>query len=205
MEKLVKTQEVSHYRNVIVGSKTLARLLDLELENFDFLVEQLTWKDRYSEEDASEAVEEYRKWMALIIISKDEIFTETYFGKPVMSLGMPSMHIDSVWHRHITFTKDYSCFCERINGAMIHHNPCTRANVASMNGNGTKQIYQIVFGEFPAIWLEKDDFMKSIDLSIADNGLSGVRTLPPSASAQCEYILSAECEYILAAECQYIV
>ena len=142
-----------------LNEKTRGRLRVLHSEDFAFLVEQLTWKDEQSEEHARKAVEGYRQWMACQIVVRDSLFLEHYFDGERRRLAMPSKYVDNVWHRHILFTEEYPQFCQLIAGEMIHHRPCTKANVQIMNSAFFLRVYNLLFGELPEIWLEREAFL----------------------------------------------
>jgi len=146
-------------RGIKMDGTTEGKLDRLLVENLGFLVEQLTWKDGYSDEDARAAVEEYRKFVALSIVSEDPTFRAQYLGGVTPGLGMPSKHVDQVWHRHILFTREYPEFCARVNGEMIHHEPCTKESVSSMTSDETERIYNVLFGQMPTLWFEREDFL----------------------------------------------
>lgn len=155
----VKSNKSTIWEGYSVEQKTAQNLQKLKDDSIDFLTEQLTWKDNYSENDANEIVEEYRKWISLMILGRDKLFAQTYFQKDALLMGMPSKHIDNVWHRHILFTKEYNDFCLRVNGEMLHHNPCTKSTFTSMSSIYTKAVYEMLYGSFSPIWAEKEHFI----------------------------------------------
>jgi hypothetical protein len=63
---------------------------------------------RWSEELAAEAVQEYRKFIALVTLD------------PEKSYGMVDL-VDEVWHQHLLNTHDYLEMCNAVIGGMIHH------------------------------------------------------------------------------------
>jgi hypothetical protein len=54
--------------------------------------------------------QEYRRFLALIVLNPDKIY------------GMAGP-VDEFWHEHLLDTQDYLKFCERIAGRIIHHQP----------------------------------------------------------------------------------
>lgn len=70
----------------------------------------------------------------------------------------PSIHVDTVWHLHILYTKLYHRFCEQSLGVpYVHHNPSTGglAQEAAFKGCYAETLsrYREFFGEPPvAIW-----------------------------------------------------
>lgn len=166
-----------------INAKTIHRLGILREENLGFLIEQITWKDGYEESFAIGATEEYRKWIACIIISHDPGFIAEYFQGEKPFLGMPSDPIDKIWHRHILDTLKYAPFCVRVAGKMIHHIPCTRKNLVAMQTPHTKIIYEAVFGEMPPLWAETNPF---IARALADmQPKSGRNGCAECGAAQC--------------------
>lgn len=170
METLLQVTEVSKLEGITLKNSTIKKIENLQKENFSFLVEQLTWKDNYSQGDAEYIVGEYQKWITFLLISKDDYFCQTYFNRNQVNVAMPSKHIDNVWHRHILFTKEYQEFCERVNGVMLHHRPCTKTNIAKMDSKPTIFMYEKLFGVLPTLWLEKEDFLKGDQNSLCQDG-----------------------------------
>jgi len=162
--------------DIHLTDETKARLDELQSEDLSFLEEQLCWKDNYSPELAHEAVEEYRKWLAIQIAVSDPLFSLSYFDGREHRPGMPSRHVDAAWHRHILFTREYRDCCERIAGRMIHHRPCTRQNVTSMDSSSSLRAYTILFGEIPEIWHERERFLK-VPTSMCDGEGTGCETI----------------------------
>lgn len=62
----------------------------------------------WSEELADEAVQEYRKFIALVTLD------------PGKSYGMVEA-VDEVWHQHLLNTRDYLEMCNAVMGGVIHH------------------------------------------------------------------------------------
>ena len=156
-----------------LSPEAAARIKKLQEFDLRFLEEQLTWKDGYSDTLAHECVEEYRKWIALHIAMHDSEFALAYFSGRQVPLGMPSRYIDNAWHRHILFTRDYTAFCGAVAGRMIHHNPCTRRNIATMNSSATQKAYRILFGDMPKIWNAHESFLASANNAGCGCGCSG--------------------------------
>lgn len=153
-----------------MSDETNECLKRLQTEDLHFLVEQLTWKDGYQEVLAQRIVEEYRKWLAIRIAATDPVFQSAYLHEFDRSPAMPSKHIDSAWHRHILFTHEYAQFCKRVAGRMLHHRPCTKANVCSMDTRPTFTAYEHLFGLVPDIWRESEDFLAGEDHGICEGG-----------------------------------
>ena len=159
-----------------LADETKAKLDELSSEDLSFLEEQLAWKDHYAPELAHEAVEEYRKWIAIQVAVSDPLFSLSYFEGREHRPGMPSRHVDAAWHRHILFTREYQDFCTRIAGRMIHHRPCTRQNITSMDSRSSLRAYSVLFGEMPAIWRERAEFL-TVPMSMCDGQGTGCETI----------------------------
>jgi hypothetical protein len=65
---------------------------------------RMDWSDDF----AREVLDEYRKFMALIVLD------------PRKTYGMAET-VDEVWHQHLLSTRDYLSMCNAIVGGMIHH------------------------------------------------------------------------------------
>ena len=59
--------------------------------------------------------------------------------------------VDELWHAHILFTRDYSAFCNTVNGEYIHHNPTVddeeKEALGSAYSDNTLTLYKKTFGE----------------------------------------------------------
>lgn len=65
--------------------------------------------NEWDEEFTQMAIQEYRKFMYL---------------KAVTELPLtPSVVVDSVWHMHILYTRNYQAFCRDFIGYFVHHDP----------------------------------------------------------------------------------
>lgn len=69
------------------------------------LLEANEWDEAFTKE----AIEEYRKFMYLKTVTR----------KPLT----PSVVVDSVWHMHILYMRNYEAFCEKVIGRMVYHDP----------------------------------------------------------------------------------
>lgn len=96
---------------------------------------------RLSEELVDEAINEFRKYLILILLG--------YKG-----IGMISKEVDEVWHTFILFTRDYAAFCEDVFGYFVHHQPDTPVTPINKKVARAKFIkaYTTVFGELHPIW-----------------------------------------------------
>ncbi|WP_046175298.1 glycine-rich domain-containing protein [Domibacillus indicus] len=61
------------------------------------------------------------------------------------NVPMYSAKVDAIWHDMILFTKDYSEFCERFNGAMIHHTPTEKASKTNHSIRHERALYELVY------------------------------------------------------------
>ncbi len=82
------------------------------IQNLDlnFVIERLTEKQRWSQEDASEAVRRYKNFLVL------------HYLYPAKKL-VPTTDIDEAWHAHILFTREYANHCQTIFHKYLHHVP----------------------------------------------------------------------------------
>jgi hypothetical protein len=88
----------------------------------------------------SDAIAEYRKFMALIAMGH-------------RGLSMISPLVDEVWHAHILHTQDYAAFCQLTVGRFVHHQPNnSRDPIPATEGPRFVEIYRSVYGELPAVW-----------------------------------------------------
>jgi hypothetical protein len=92
----------------------LTAISEWDLEDIGVRVqERLQWP----RELVAEAVGEYRKFIALVVLNPDKDY------------GM-SDAVDEVWHQHILSTRDYSAMCAATTGEMIHHEqPAVRGSI----------------------------------------------------------------------------
>jgi hypothetical protein len=83
-----------------------------ELAAFDFTLvrSRLVQQGLLSEEWADMAILEFRRYLALRLLSVE----------PVMML---SAVVDDVWHASILFTRLYADLCQRVFGHFLHHDP----------------------------------------------------------------------------------
>lgn len=112
--------------------------------NLDKVEQRLTSKYSWSEPLAKLAITEYKKFIALQVLTKEY-------------QSMFSAFVDSVWHNHILFTKDYTEFCLAVFGHYLHHEPNDNekaTNSASSFDTFTKN-YEKHFGSLPKIWTAK--------------------------------------------------
>jgi hypothetical protein len=71
--------------------------------------DKISRKHACSKRYALKAVEEYKKFLYLAVISDFHV--------------TPSQAIDKVWHEHILFTKGYRTFCDEVIAYNLHHHP----------------------------------------------------------------------------------
>jgi hypothetical protein len=107
------------------------------LESFDlwFVEERLERKGLVPPERRSRALQEFRRYMALV-------------GLGYRGLGMLDPDVDEVWHAFLLFTREYADFCQSAFGSFIHHVPRTsRAPLPESSGENFLSAYAEVFGE----------------------------------------------------------
>jgi hypothetical protein len=86
----------------------LARVDAVDLERIRAKVQK---KLGWGPERAARAVEQYRQYLALLVIDPDQI------------LAPPSEDADEIWHAHILDTQAYHHDCEALFGTYLHHVP----------------------------------------------------------------------------------
>ena len=77
----------------------------------------------YQSADDREQIEvEYKRFMALILLSRYEDRLQQV-GAPAVSGGdlAPSDKVDRLWHGHMVLTQDYHSFSQQAFGEYIHH------------------------------------------------------------------------------------
>lgn len=119
------------------------------LKNYDFpsslkvkLIQQNSWTPEFTER----VLKEYLRFIHLAIISDEEV--------------TPSQIVDTAWHMHLTFTRDYWERMVPMLPRVLHHNPCEgKAPLAEKLRYGrqyqeTLYLYNREFNESPPndIW-----------------------------------------------------
>ncbi len=122
------------------------------------VLERISSEESVPSERVDEAVVEYRKFMALLLLGN-------------RGLAMTSKLVDEVWHAHILFTIDYASFCDEAFGRFVHHVPNTSyAPLSPGGGQRFREAYQQVFGEVPSIWGQVEMGRCILDPPICDDG-----------------------------------
>lgn len=102
---------------------------------------RLAREQGWSESQAADAIEEYRRFVFLSGVAGHEV--------------TPSQRVDAVWHLHLLFTRDYwGAFAETLGGA-LHHDPGVRAADAPRHRDQYRQTldsYECWFGPAPTAW-----------------------------------------------------
>ena len=131
-----------------LGIKPTVKLSELHmnqldrLESFDlwFVKEKLLAKKLIDENHIDEAISEFKRFIALLIIDEGGVV-------------MYSSEVDEVWHTFILFTREYAHFCEEVYGTFIHHNPYTSRTVQPLHTFASfSERYKKVFGELSKLW-----------------------------------------------------
>lgn len=136
-------------------SKILDFKLDLPDATFNFS-DRLCRENGWSLKYAIQAIQEYKKFMYLLILSSEPL--------------TPSDQVDQVWHLHLLYTKSYwEEFCKKTLGKEIHHGP-TKGGQEERSKyillyNNTLKLYQEVFKELPPthIWPHSEVRFADID------------------------------------------
>jgi len=97
--------------------------------------------ERWLEDEALAAVEQYRRFLHL---------KKKYGSQYILP---PSYEIDEVWHSHILHSEHYVAFCEKVFGEYLHHHIhlITEAkNLEKLNERfkKTQKLYHHEFGEY---------------------------------------------------------
>ncbi len=121
------------------------KILSFELDDlqadepFSFVLrEEMQWDEDFT----ILALQEYKRFMLL-----SSLFP---------SLMTPSVHVDTVWHLHLLYTRSYHRFCkEALDCEFIHHEPSKggEQQESYFKGlfKGTLEKYEEVFGEAPPV------------------------------------------------------
>ena len=113
-----------------------------ELAAFDLTLvrSRLVQQGLLSEEWADMAILEFRRYLALRLVSPE----------PVM---MHSAVVDEVWHASILFTRLYANLCQRVFGHFLHHDPEMQP-VADPSAEWRifEECYTALFGTPGALW-----------------------------------------------------
>jgi len=65
--------------------------------------------NEWDEEYTRKAIEEYRKFMYLKTVTEQPL--------------TPSVVVDSVWHMHLLYLRNYLAFCKQVIGRIVYHDP----------------------------------------------------------------------------------
>lgn len=86
------------------------------IKNLDlgYLEKRLIHKEKWSLQDAKEAIRRYKNFLILLLKYPHELLA-------------PVPDIDEVWHSHILFTQNYFRDCQAIFGNYLHHTPAQNA------------------------------------------------------------------------------
>jgi hypothetical protein len=92
----------------------------------------------WPQEFASRVIEEYRRFVYLGCIAKEEV--------------IPSDEVDQVWHLHLAYSRDYwGEFCEKVLRRLLHHGPteggASERSRYEANYRRTLALYKEAFGE----------------------------------------------------------
>lgn len=122
--------------DVPVTGEQLRRLAALEGFDLWFVEERLARKELLPQGLIPEAVAEFRRYIALVVLGH-------------RGLGVPGPEVDEVWHALILFTRDYARFCEQLGAGFIHHVPATSRSprpAQADDGDSFAEVYARHFG-----------------------------------------------------------
>jgi hypothetical protein len=113
-------------------------LTKLDSWDLDFVRERLLRKG-YDQFHASDLVQEYRHYLALLVLSPGRSHT----------LAGP---VDQVWHEHILHTREYDHFCYSVFGRFVHHSPSSLDDSPKTGGAylDTVEELRLFFTDFAA-------------------------------------------------------
>jgi hypothetical protein len=94
------------------------------------------WQEmQWTEEFSALAILEYKRFMLLCSIFPDGNMT-------------PSVHVDTVWHLHLLYTRSYQRFCqETLDCAFFHHEP-------SKGGEQEEALHQDAYSDTLAAYVD---------------------------------------------------
>lgn len=126
---------------VAVEIKQLQQHLNLLSQDRKFsFIDRLCQENNWSKHFAQECIDEYIKFLYLIIHSQQEL--------------TPSDEVDQVWHLHLQYSRSYQKMCEEI-GFFIHHEPTkggrSQKNKFDIQYEKTKKIYEEILGTKPPV------------------------------------------------------
>jgi hypothetical protein len=139
LEAVSRPLEVSS--TIPLTAEQIERLCAIEEYDLWFVIERVEEKGEIAPHLVGQAVREFKKYMALIALGHTEI-------------GMSSHEVDVIWHNFILFTREYSQFCEKVCGRIIHHRPNTsrRPQLPARSITDFASAYRKFFGDLPSIW-----------------------------------------------------
>jgi hypothetical protein len=80
-------------------------------------------------EESADIFEQVKKWMWL---AHHRRLAGLETG---LSIDMPIVVIDEMWHNFVLFTKEYTAFCKDFFGYYVHHAPTTEAEETEYRGH----------------------------------------------------------------------
>jgi len=121
-----------------------ARRIYAQLKKWDFgrTIDIIVDHDGGDRSHAEEMVDEYRKYIALVV------------SNPKDHLAI-SGAVDPFWHAHIINTRDYLAMCRKLNCGYLHHNPtASQRERTELNPlyEKTMEKYEVAFGTAPQKW-----------------------------------------------------
>ena len=133
-------------KNTFLVMLNIDMMLWTRISNIDLQIieNDLTRTLGWSHSKCEDIISEYKKFLYLCITNTDK----------TKSL-IPSKDVDEVWHAHILRTEKYVSDCHIVGKQYIHHFP-TPSDAPPANPtefeNGTKYLYEKVFGTLPQSW-----------------------------------------------------
>lgn len=120
---------------------------------------RLSRENNFSDAFTQEIIEEYKKFIFLCSVSKQQI--------------TPSHYVDLAWHLHLTYTKSYWIdLCKNTIGKEIHHNPTEGGKTEELKFKNyydqTIILYMAKFDESPpiSVWQNNSERFKNRTINI---------------------------------------
>ncbi|MEK7584385.1 MAG: hypothetical protein AAB490_04000, partial [Patescibacteria group bacterium] len=130
---MLQTRQVLGVEMMIGRSREEEKLRSWDMST----VEKVLVRDGHTQDEAKAMIEEYRKYMGVVIAFPGEAHAM-------------STAVDPAWHAHIIDTRDYAAFCEEVHGRFIHHQISVDGNPLPVTG--TVKRFIELYGEADPKW-----------------------------------------------------
>lgn len=109
------------------SNTTLAHKYLINEKTWDNLIQYIVEHDDVDQSLAERIMNEALGFLRLISLNPGRTFC-------------PSETVDIGWHAFLMHTREYTEFCERINGRFIHHAPTPVETIVAMTGGGAETV-----------------------------------------------------------------